>query len=134
MVRPTSGQAHQSLCPSGRCTNGALLIGLVGEDGKVRYLGGPAQIDNDFVEVAQQGRTPESRFRFAEPCAQGSCENWAGDHCALVGRLQVEIPSDDESGPLPACGIRASCVWFHQEGKRACAICPYVVHTSFEPA
>lgn len=125
--------AQGNLCPSGRCTDGALLIGLVGADGQVRYLGGPARIDDDFVEIAHRGRTPEARFRFAEPCAECACANWADDHCGLVGELRTELAPEDSGGDLPACGIRARCVWFAQEGRGACAICPQVVHTSLQP-
>ena len=99
----------------------------------MRYLGGPARIDDDFVAIAHRGRTPEARFRFAEPCAQRSCANWADDRCGLVGDLRAELAPVTTGSDLPACGIRARCVWFAQEGRDACAICPQVVHTSLQP-
>lgn len=119
-------------CPSGRCTLGALLIGLVGRDGTVRYLGGPTPIDEDFVQAASKGRNPQTRFRFAEPCAQKSCQNWSGSDCSLVNELLRDRPTTITSGStaeLPKCGIRASCVWFAQRGRSACSVCPFVVHT-----
>jgi hypothetical protein len=119
-------------CPSGRCANGALLIGVVGPDGTVRYLGGPAPVDEDFVRAANQGRNPQSRFRFAEPCAKSSCQNWSGHECNLIGDLLEDAPKSliDEAQVLPRCGIRDRCVWFAQRGRPACAVCPLVVHTT----
>jgi hypothetical protein len=118
-------------CPSGRCTPGALLIGIVGRDGTVRYLGGPTPIDESFVQSASQGRNPQTRFRFAEPCARESCQNWSGRDCNLVAELLQEEPESSTAGVpgLPKCGIRASCVWFGQRGRSACGVCPLVVHT-----
>lgn len=116
-------------CPSGRCREGAHLIGIVRSDGTVGYLGGPVEVDADWVAIAQQGRAPETRFRFSEPCAQGACRHWAGDACSLVHQvLELDIePSDDRA--LPRCGIRRTCVWFAQRGRDACVVCPQVIHT-----
>lgn len=97
----------------------------------MRYLGGSAPINEDFVQVASQGRNPQARFRFAEPCAQGSCHNWSGHDCSLVRELLQEAPASLTDGTLelPKCGIRASCVWFGQRGRSACGVCPLIVHT-----
>jgi hypothetical protein len=116
-------------CPSGRCRDGALLIGIVRSDGTVGYLGGPVEVDAEWVATAQQGRDPETRFRFSEPCAQGTCRHWGGESCTLVDRvvgLGLE-PTTDAS--LPRCGIRRTCVWFAQRGRDACLVCPQVIHT-----
>jgi hypothetical protein len=116
-------------CPSGRCREGALLIGIVRSDGTVGYLGGPVEVDAQFVAVAHQGRAPETRFRFSEPCAQGTCRHWGGDACTLVDQvLELDIEASEDPA-LPRCGIRRSCVWFAQRGRDACAVCPQVIHT-----
>jgi hypothetical protein len=123
---------REPTCPSGRCTPGALLIGLVGHDGTVRYLGGPTSIDEDFVQAASKGRNPQTRFRFAEPCAQKSCQNWSGSDCSLVNELlnaRTPTITSVSAAELPRCGIRGSCVWFGQRGRSACEVCPFVVHT-----
>jgi hypothetical protein len=116
-------------CPSGRCRDQALLIGIVRPDGSVAYLGAPLEIDEEFVAIAARGRTPESRFRFSEPCAQGACGHWAEDRCGLVEQLMEAAPTSGSDGSLPRCGIRSTCVWFAQRGSAACAVCPHVVHT-----
>jgi hypothetical protein len=123
---------REHTCPSGRCTSGALLIGLIGRDGTVRYLGGPTPVDEDFVQAAGKGRNPQTRFRFAEPCVQKSCQNWSGGDCSLIGELLKDLPPSITSvstAELPKCGIRASCVWFGKRGRSACSVCPFVRHT-----
>jgi hypothetical protein len=126
-------------CPSGRCREGSVLVGVVGPDGRLGYVSPALPIDAEFVEQAQSGRTPESRFRFGEPCAEGSCAQWAGDRCGLIDELAASsrataATSEPRSAPLPRCGIRPTCRWFRQRGPDACAICPLVVHTRREPA
>jgi hypothetical protein len=116
-------------CPSGRCRDQALLIGVVRADGSVAYLGAPLEIDGDFVALASQGRTPETRFRFSEPCAEGACGHWDEDRCGLVEQLTDAAGAGGSDAPLPRCGIRSSCVWFAQRGRDACGVCPHVVHT-----
>jgi hypothetical protein len=119
---------HGATCPSGRCREGSLLIGMVGTDGAVRYLGGPAPVSEEFVARAQEGRTPESRFRFAEPCARESCKNWAEQRCTLADALLLSVETTPDRA-LPRCGIRRTCVWYAQAGGQACRVCPFVVHS-----
>jgi hypothetical protein len=125
-------------CPSGRCEEGATLLGIVGPDGILGYVAPPMTIDADFVSRARRGRTPESRFRFAEPCAEGRCAQWTGDRCGLIDEL-LESPGGSAAARerptdrLPRCGIRGSCRWFAQRAADACRICPLVVRTPREP-
>jgi hypothetical protein len=126
-------------CPSGRCRENAVLIGIVGEDGQLGYVIPALPVDAEFVARAGTGRTPESRFRFGEPCAEGRCAQWAGDHCGLIDELLDSphgstVVSEPRDTSLPRCGIRSSCRWFGERGSDACAICPLVVHTRREPA
>jgi hypothetical protein len=119
----------EATCPSGRCREGALLIGLVDGGGRIRYLGRPEQVEADFVNVARVGRPPEMRFRFAEPCARENCGHWTGAECGLVEHLLLSSRDPNEVTELPSCGIRRSCVWFAQRGPDACRVCPLVIHT-----
>jgi hypothetical protein len=126
-------------CPSGRCREGAVLIGIVGQDGRLGYLTPALPIDEEFVARTRTGRTPESRFRFGEPCAEARCAQWAGDRCGLIDELLAAprgaaAAKGPGATPLPRCGIRQSCRWFRQRGPDACAICPLVVHTRRRPA
>ncbi|MEA2188361.1 MAG: hypothetical protein QOK16_3372 [Solirubrobacteraceae bacterium] len=131
-------RATPATCPSGRCRPGAVLVGIVGPDGRVGYVTPGLPIDDEFVARARTGRTPESRFRFSEPCAEGRCGQWAGDHCGLIDEFLAsprgEAATSGSRTPLPRCGIRASCRWFRERGPDACAICPLVVRSPREPA
>jgi hypothetical protein len=120
-------------CPSGRCLPGVRLIGVVGPSGRLGYVGGSMTVDDDFVQtVEMSGKTgvpPLRRFRFAEPCVESDCLNWTGTHCGLIDEvLEVRLPEGAVSAEtnLPRCGIRASCRWFHQTGRKACAVCPLI--------
>lgn len=119
-----------STCPSGRCREGTLLIGVMGDDGRVRYLGQPFPVDSGFVDAAAAGVPAETRFRFAEPCASRDCGHWTGSECGLVDiLLKADVELSETNRRLPRCGIRRSCVWFAQRGPAACRLCPLVVHT-----
>ncbi|WP_058043742.1 hypothetical protein [Streptomyces roseifaciens] len=136
---PTRGTAERgTLCPSSTCHEGAVLIAVLGEDGRLGYLRPAMRVDEQFIEACAGHGDPESRFRFADTCAQGDCEHWSGRHCSLIGRLADARPeaapgpgdsdSDSDSETLPRCGIRAACRWFAQDGPRACGVCPLVVY------
>jgi hypothetical protein len=131
----------EPLCPSFPCVDGALLIGIIGPDGKVNYLRPAPTVDPEFVELAGQGRPAEQRFRFAAPCATSACAHWSGTRCGVVDHAlsaaqrsaaagstaagsAEERPAGSE--PLPRCSIRSSCRWFAQRGRDACLVCPSV--------
>lgn len=78
--------ARQATCPSGRCREGAILLGIVGADGVLGYVTPKMTVDADFVDRAYQGRTPETRFRFAESCIEHKCTQWTGDRCGVIYR------------------------------------------------
>lgn len=114
-----------------------MLIGIVGSDGRLGHISPVLPVDAEFVARATTGRTPESRFRFAEPCAEARCNQWAGDRCGLIEEMLDSprgIAEASDGGALPRCGIRASCRWFGERGPEACAVCPLVVRNSRQPA
>ncbi|NUQ93809.1 MAG: hypothetical protein HOQ11_01575 [Gemmatimonadaceae bacterium] len=121
--------ARQHLCPSARCEEGAILVGVVLGDGRVAYAAEEARIDAEFVAIAREGRQPESRFRFAGRCVQGACRQWTGSRCGVIDRVLDEGLAAAASMPatLPQCSIRAQCRWFDQAGADACAACPVVI-------
>lgn len=110
-------------CPGGRCREGALLIGIMTPRGRVAYLDPPMEVSEEFVGEASRGTDPEHRFRFAEMCAGSACHYWESG-CRL-GRDVAALA--DTAEDLPACGIRATCRWFAQEGPHACSGCRFVV-------
>ena len=127
-------ESQQSMCPSARCEEGAILLGIVGRNGQVGYVTPRMTIDADFVREAHKGRAPEARFRFAQPCIEGGCAQWTANRCGLIDRAiespEATRPTEWSQGSLPNCVIRSTCRWFSQEGAKACAVCPLVVHTA----
>lgn len=117
------------LCPSSRCTDGALLLGVVRRDGTVAFTPTPLRIDARFVEKAHEGRTPEARFRFAGPCQRARCQQWTGERCGVIDLVLDRAREAGVAGApaLPDCAIRPRCRWFGQQGADACLVCPLVV-------
>ncbi len=120
----------QALCPSSPAVVGAKLLAAVGPTGKVANFPVPLTVDGDFLQRARTLGPLEKRFRFASPCQQGNCVHWAGSECGLIGRLHKageEKALLQPSDSLVPCGIRSSCRWWRQEGRRACSVCAVVV-------
>ena len=113
------------LCPSARCEPDALLIGVVGTSGRVGHLTPAVPVDDSFVTKAREGRAPEKRFRFAQPCVERQCRHWTGSRCGVIDAALSRDLESQES--LPRCGIRPRCRWFAQSGAAACRVCPLVV-------
>jgi hypothetical protein len=124
--------ARRDLCPSARAEPGALVIGIRGEDGSVRYLRDRLSADAEFLDRARQHGDPQERFRFSSPCQQHACLQWAECQCSVPGRLTELLDPAEGSAPLPRCAIRAQCRWYAQSGRDACQICPQV--STHEPS
>jgi hypothetical protein len=121
---------EEKLCPSAACEPGAILLGIVGPEGEVGYVRPRMTVDEAFVDRARSGRTPDARFRFAQPCVESGCGHWTEDRCGLIElglRLGDAGYVPASEGPLPHCSIRAQCRWFSQAGADACRVCPYVI-------
>ena len=86
--------SDEKLCPSARCAPGATLLGIVGNGGVVGYVRPQIEIDEAFVEIAEQGRTPEKRFRFASSCVEGDCVQWTGSRCGVIDEV-LESNAED---------------------------------------
>ena len=119
------------LCPSSRCRDGALLLGIVGSDGVVGYVRPPLRVGAEFVEAAEhQARTPEHRFRFAAPCLEKGCAHWSGTRCGVIDQAEAASTATAADkyadSSLPDCDLRPSCRWFEQIGVRACSVCPQI--------
>jgi hypothetical protein len=115
----------ESTCPSGRCQEGSLLLGVVNADQSVGFIHPAIPLDEEFVERA--GTAPLRRFRFAEPCATSRCAQWTGERCGVIDEVLAEAPGQPLGAPLPFCSIRRTCRWFGQSGRAACAVCRFVV-------
>jgi len=122
----------QVLCPSSPCAPGSVLLGVVQEDATVAFLAKRFEIDETFVKAANQGRSPQSRFRFASPCIEKGCHHWGDGRCRIVDSVLCETPRDDAASSgnvadLPRCSIRSQCRWFEQRGVEACGACSMVI-------
>jgi len=133
-VTPVSGR-ETVLCPSARCAPGAVLVGVVGADGRVAFLPPGYVVDEGFARIAREGRRPESRFRFGGRCVEAGCAQWSGGRCTVLDQVRREEPALAEGpGAAPAvCAIREHCRWHRQDGPAACAVCPLVI-TDLLPA
>lgn len=112
------------MCPSSPPDAGAVLLSVVTVDGTPAYPHDAMPITPAFLEAARQGGPIDQRFRFAAPCQEAACAQWAGGHCGLPDRLIDLLPAQDN--PPPRCSIRASCRWHAQRGLDACRVCPLV--------
>lgn len=122
------GSGEDRSCPSGRPVPGAVLIGMVGAQGRLGYLREAIPVDDVFLEMVQ-GRSPLQRFRFSEPCVKAGCAQWTGTRCGLIDEILDAPEGTPDAGlaDLPRCSIRKSCRWFHQVGRDACRVCPFIV-------
>lgn len=124
-----AGGSSPKTCPSSRCEEGAIVLGVMTEEGRVAYIHPPTPVDAEFAARETTRGHPERRFRFAGPCIEGDCPQWTGCGCAIAD-MAAESPIVSRCSPprgLPACSIRPSCRWFSQRGTDACAVCPLIV-------
>lgn len=121
------------LCPSSRCDEGNILLGLVNAGGRIDFIPQRVEIDAEFVAIAKQGRPPERRFRFSSPCLTRGCEKWDGERCGVAKILHERgpelFPPEPEAG-LPRCSIRPDCRWHGEYGDSICFACSWVVTES----
>jgi hypothetical protein len=118
------------LCPSSRCEEGNLLLGLVNAQGRIDFIAERVQIDANFVAQAKEGRPPEQRFRFSSPFLKRGCEKWDGERCGVAKILHERAPellTQEPAAALPRCSIRASCRWHGEYGDSICFTCTWVI-------
>ena len=124
--------SEKKLCPSYACQEGAILLGIVMRDGRVAFSSDRLIVNEEFVQIARTGRTPEKRFRFGGQCVQNGCRQWTGERCGVIDSITETANVEVESAALPECSIRSECRWFYQSGAEACAVCPEIVTDSRE--
>jgi len=126
------------LCPSSRCKDGAIVLGIVLPNKTIAYADQRYRIDAAQAEAMQQAPVnPEKRFRFSSPCAQCGCGQWIPDssgaanpgagRCGVIESVLATPQPPNLSKELPSCSIRTQCRWFVQRGEEACSVCRYVV-------
>jgi hypothetical protein len=119
--------SEKKLCPSHNCQEGSILLGVVDGNGRVDFLTDRMIVNQEFVQIARAGRTPEKRFRFGGQCVTSGCKQWTGKRCGVIDSITESVEINVENADLPECSIRSECRWFYQSGSEACAICPEVI-------
>jgi hypothetical protein len=79
-------------------------------DGNVAFTGAKLTVNDEFIESAKKGRSPEARFRFADKCVQGLCKQWTVHAAASLTTQSRHFPlrryrlicHDVRSGPSAA--------------------------------
>lgn len=124
----TANEKNLALCPSADCKENVILIGIVKENGRIQFISrDKIFIDKEFVHIANLGRKPEKRFRFADTCMTHGCKQWAEGRCGVIDKAIQLLPHEYESSELPACSIRDQCRWYEQLGAKARAVCPEII-------
>ena len=118
-----------NLCPSAPWSQeGAVVFGIAGGTAKAPKVMFLKQMltPNEQLLAKLGGVEPEEVFRVAAPCAGSGCQhhNKTTSGCNLATNIvqQVEPVVDHWA----TCGIRATCVWWSQEGVKACVRCPQI--------
>ena len=119
-------------CPSAPPDADSVLLGIVAAPGQIVYITPNPPVTPQLLDTFErQGIPPENRLRFAGPCMEHNCVQWAGSRCGLIDRV-VDHFGERDSAELPKCGIRNTCRWFAQHGRNACTSCPEVVRKPAE--
>ena len=114
-------------CPSARCEDGSVILGLVRENGIVSIANERIIVDREFVQIARLGRKPEKRFRFASNCVTKDCHHWNKGRCSVIDKVIKILEPKELPDELSDCPIRYNCRWFNQCGAKACLVCPEVI-------
>ncbi|HYZ20521.1 MAG TPA: hypothetical protein VE690_00050, partial [Rhodopila sp.] len=123
-------RADRLLCPSSQPTHPearvfGVQIGDSPENFRVGYLTDAHPVTEELL--AQTGKAlPSEVLRIAAPCIR--CSHHDGTGCRLATRVATMLPA--VVGSMPRCAVRPRCLWFHQEGQKACLRCPQVATTT----
>ena len=126
--------ASAKTCPSAPAEPGSVLLGVVAAPGKVAYITPGIPVTVEWLEKLSASSIPiENRMRFACACMENRCVQWSGGptgvgRCSLADRAVEAFSISEGLEDLPNCGIRATCRWFEQHQRKACAACPEVIH------
>jgi hypothetical protein len=97
-------------CPSAPCVEGALLVGVKTESGRLAYVQPPTRVDAAFVERARAKGRPEARFRFSLPCSESGCPQWTGTGCGVVDHVLADLAEVGED-PARQVAMAATKAW-----------------------
>ena len=126
---PAEKKPKGGLCPSAPWKQeGAVVFGIVGGSAKAPKVMFLKQMmaPTPALEAKLGGVEPEEVFRVAAPCAGAGCQHHdaATQGCTLA--TNIVRHADQVQDQWATCGIRATCVWWTQEGSEACVRCPQI--------
>jgi hypothetical protein len=131
-----SERSHRSpkslMCPSADAEmSGSVIFGIV-----VGTPAAPHLVHLDRVKpippellTLDSPVKPSEIFRIAATCIENGCKHFDGTNCRLTTRIVEGLPTVTDR--LPACAIRSTCRWWHQEGAAACLRCQQVVRDNY---
>ena len=119
-------------CPSSTASEGAIILGVINKNGTVGFISNKTELTAELYQEMRKKGEPEKRFRFSNNCVESGCNQWQTGKCSVIQRV-LHVNEDLElEAQLPACSIRESCRWYHQEGAKACSFCPYIITDMLE--
>ena len=122
------------LCPSAQADlPGAIVFAarnnVNDEKECLRYFPKPVAVTEELISIGPP-QIISQVVRIAAICQQSACKHYDSRKCRLVTTV-VNVLTETNS--IPRCSIRSFCLWWHQEGKEACARCPHIVTTVINP-
>ncbi len=124
--------AKQLMCPSAEPEmEGSVIFGIVTgtpEQPQLVHLPQTKQIPPELLTLESPVK-PTEIFRIAATCIENNCQHFDGQQCRLSHRIVEGLPT--VSDLIPACPIRGTCRWWHQDGKAACLRCLQVVRDNY---
>jgi hypothetical protein len=132
MSGPDGQVERETTCPSAPPEPGSALLGVVMGPRQVAYLNPGIPATQEMIDsLVSSGIPIENRVRFSGPCMEHRCVQWAGKpgagRCGLIDHALEALSITEDATTLPHCSIRATCRWFAQHKRKACAACPEVI-------
>ena len=132
MSGPDGQVERETTCPSAPPEPGSALLGVVMGPRQVAYLNPGIPATQEMIDsLVSSGIPIENRVRFSGPCMEHRCVQWAGKpgagRCGLIDHALEALSITEDATTLPHCSIRATCRWFAQHKRAACAACPEVI-------
>ena len=123
---------RSATCPSAPPKPGSALLGVVTGKGQVAYVNPPVPVSQEMLDSFSRNGIPiENRMRFSGHCMEHRCVQWTGapgaGRCGLIDHALGELNITESAATLPHCSIRATCRWFAQHKRAACAACPEII-------
>lgn len=132
----SENRAHHSpkslMCPSADAEmSGSVIFGIVVGTPEAPHLVHLDRVKPIPLELLTLDAPvkPSEIFRIAATCIENGCKHFDGNNCRLTTRIIEGLPTVTDR--LPACAIRSTCRWWHQEGAAACLRCQQVVRDNY---